>query len=165
MLVCSQTAVHSDSIDLQSTLQHSVRSHTRVSVNRKQKISQSVEAFPQLTTSSHAKQVRIVELSKLEDGWCNEEVESKGPSIRSIGFALKILDEIPKLLDLISVYPAYEGGILFEYQFSNWDYTVKFCNSEFFEIYGIEIVGDGSYDKVFTSFEDLLLKIKSTVGL
>lgn len=106
-----------------------------------------------VVTNGHPTINRVLEFSNLQDGWYGDEIESTSPSGLSISHALRILNEIPQLLERISVYPMYEGGILFEFEIVNWDYSLRICNSGSFEVCGIKIDGDGSYDAVFDKYE------------
>lgn len=116
-------------------------------------------------TNGHATLNRVLELSKLKNGWYGDEIESKGPSGLSVAHALRILEAFPKLLESVSVYPMYEGGILFEFKSVKWDYSLRICDTGSFEIYGIEIDGDKGFEAVFDKYEDAVVKMLDVIDI
>ena len=106
-----------------------------------------------VNSNEHPAINRLIELSNLQDGWYDDEIESKSPSDLSISLALRLLKEISQLLEIVSIYPLYEGGILFEFEIEYWDYSLYINDSGSFELFGIQIDGNADYDAVFANYE------------
>ncbi|MCK0510024.1 hypothetical protein GO608_002810 [Aromatoleum buckelii] len=65
----------------------------------------------------------------------------------------------PSLCGAYRIFPTEEGGILFEFEINDWDFSVAFASDGSVEMYGIQIDGTGEMDPVrFGEIEDDFMK-------
>ena len=87
---------------------------------------------------------RLDEFRKLDNGWH----DGAGVKISDHAFAAadKMLQKRLTLAGVYRIYPTVLGGILFEFEWNGWDYSIEFSPDGSLEFYGIQIDGDEELD-------------------
>ena len=111
-----------------------------------------IEASPEATRLIS----RLQEIAALEAGWMDGSADSiNGEAVEA---AQRFINLFPELVPASRVFPMESGGVLLEFEFLGWDYSVEFQNSGSIEIYGIEIIGAGVVEpQSFSRFSSGLL--------
>ena len=84
---------------------------------------------------------RLASFQKFRDGWYNGD--GIAPSTVAIATANFLLDQKTQLASVISIFPAIEGGVLFEFKLRRWDYSIEISNKGELEFLGVELDGPG----------------------
>ncbi|MEE8627254.1 hypothetical protein [Methylobacterium ajmalii] len=87
---------------------------------------------------------RLAELSSLRDGW--NDGDGSSISKTAIDAARQLVARRPGLSAIFRIYPTNEGGVSFEFQSGNWDYSVEFHADGSIEMYGVELNGSNEMD-------------------
>lgn len=83
---------------------------------------------------------RLAHLSSLSEGWLDGEGRSVTLEVReAAGFFIALSHQTAEAYRL---YPSEAGGILVEFEWENWDYTVEFLPDGKIEMYGISLNDD-----------------------
>lgn len=94
---------------------------------------------PELSVGLSRCNKRIEELNKLVIGWHNGSGAAISP--KATAMAQKFLSGRPNLADAYRIYPTLEGGILFEFEINEWDFSVEIRQSGQLEMFGIQLEG------------------------
>ena len=109
---------------------------------------------------------RLVGFQKFGDGWYNGD--GVAPSQVAIAMANLLLDQETRLASIASIFPAIEGGVLFEFKIGGWDYSIEINNKGELELLGVELDGPGEYGPCAfpgqNSIQEVLKKLKK-VGM
>jgi hypothetical protein len=83
---------------------------------------------------------RLEELGSLRDGW----MDGAGSSISAaaVGSALAVVQARPILSPIVKAFPTQSGGVMLEFEFGGWDYSIEFMPDSTAEIFGIEVETD-----------------------
>ena len=101
---------------------------------------------------------RMTELRQLEDGW----LDGSGlrPTDAAIGAAELFLSMRPDLASNFRICPMEIGGVAFEFEVGDWDYSIEFGPEGDVEMFGVEIDGaDEMKPKTFGQVDDLFLAV------
>lgn len=106
---------------------------------------------------------RLLELKKLIPGWH----ENYGASVTVVAAAQadELIEKRAVYANLFSIFPTPSGGILFEFIFKEWDYSIEILHDGEIEMYGVEIEGPDevgpqtfkSLDRDFIAFFDQVI--------
>ena len=100
---------------------------------------------------------RIASIAGLAHGWHDGDGKAAAPE--AISAAVKLLSARPSLAGTYHIYPTNDGGVLFEFVHSGWDYSVEVTPIGGIEIYGVEVEGPGDLDTMeFTTIDEAALK-------
>jgi hypothetical protein len=84
---------------------------------------------------------RIQAIANLEDGW--HDGSGERVMQEAVVEAKKLLSARPQFAGEYHIYPTDTGGILFEFVYSGWDYSVEIGPNGETEIYGVQVDGPG----------------------
>ena len=87
---------------------------------------------------------RLAALAELAEGWHDGNGKAMAPA--AISAARKLLSARPLLAEFYYIYPTDNGGVLFEFVHSGWDYSVEVTPVGGIEIYGVQLEGSGDLD-------------------
>lgn len=76
---------------------------------------------------------------RVRDGWYNGD--GTAPSLAAIAVANLLLDHKPRLASFVGIFPLIEGGVLFEFKYEKWDYSIEIDNRGDLELLGVEVGG------------------------
>ena len=77
----------------------------------------------------------------------------------AVSAAVKLLSARPLLAGACHIYHTDEGGVLFEFVHSGWDYAAEVTPVGGLEIYGVQVEGPGDLDtKEFAAINDEALQ-------
>ncbi len=101
---------------------------------------------------------RLAGFRELAAGW----YDGDGVPVSDAAFAAanRFLSKRPTLLDAYKLYPTPDGGILFEFEHGEWDWSVELVASGAVEFYGVQTNGDGELaPQGFPAVDDVFLKL------
>lgn len=89
---------------------------------------------------------RLAALAELADGWHDGDGKAIAPA--AISAAGKLLSARPLLAEIFHIYPTDNGGVLFEFVHSGWDYSIEATPVGQIEIYGVQVEGPNDLDTI-----------------
>ncbi len=101
---------------------------------------------------------RLTGFRVLSDGWHDDD----GMAISEAAFtaADRFLSKRPNRVSAYKVYPTPDGGILFEFEHGEWDWSVELAASGSVEFYGVQIDSDGELSpQKYPAIDDAFLKL------
>ena len=105
---------------------------------------------------------RLLYLLRLSNDWYDEE--SRAPTALSLSAATAILRLVPALVPFVSIFPMYSGGVMFEYEHDQWDWSVEIHANGEVEIHGSASHSDEEFPlQQFACMEDALETISQHV--
>lgn len=96
--------------------------------------------FDPLTAAQDKLFQRLNHLSTLSPGWLDGQGKAITPaSVETAGFFIAVSHQTAETYKL---YPSEEGGLLVEFEWNDWDYSVECLPDGSIEIYGISLRND-----------------------
>jgi hypothetical protein len=83
---------------------------------------------------------RVIEMQQLQSGW--GEGSGERISEHAVRSALEFINAEPGLLPVLHVYPAQDGGVIFEFEHGKWDLSVEITPLGTVELYGVRTDSD-----------------------
>lgn len=100
---------------------------------------------------------RLAQLASLQAGW--DDDEAAPISAKAIEAAERFLLKRPSYSAAFKIFPTEGGAVLFEFEASNWDYSIEFGSAGAVEMYGIQLNGSGEMKPVsFDGIDDLFME-------
>lgn len=90
--------------------------------------------------------VRIAEIGSFQPGWNDSHGAAISKSV--VEAADAFLVRRPGFSSAYKIFPTEAGGILVDFEFAGWDYSVEFAADGAVEMYGVEIDGPGEMEPV-----------------
>lgn len=90
---------------------------------------------------------RLRELKSLQPGW--HDGEGDAPSEDAVRTAKSLISKRSSLAQQFHIFPTPQGGIMIEFEYAGWDYSVEVDQAGDIEFYGIEIEGDKQIEPMF----------------
>ena len=107
---------------------------------------------------------RLEALSRMSDGWYNSA--GYRPTTDAMTSSHEFLERHMFLCGEVAVFPTLRGGVMLEFDWRGWDYSVEFSPEGHVMLYGFEIEGDGEIEP--DEFEPLTngfhKKVARTIG-
>ena len=108
---------------------------------------------------------RLIEFLALEDNWDGDG--SLAPSFSSIFMGLRLFLDLHQLASNSTVYPSVDGGILIEWRYRSWAYSLRFLNDESIEFFGIGLENEEETDEiglVFGEYDEIKALVQKTLS-
>jgi hypothetical protein len=80
---------------------------------------------------------RLTELRTLVTGWHNGMGVPVAPE--ALSAAERFLSKRPSLCAVYKIYPTEGGGVLFEFESNDWDFSIEFASDGSVEMYGVHL--------------------------
>ena len=87
---------------------------------------------------------RIASLASLQDGW--HDGSGKPPTNAAVVTASRLLSRKPGMAASYRIFPTDDGGLLFEFVRSGWDYSFEIGSTGKLEIFGTETAGNADLE-------------------
>ena len=101
---------------------------------------------------------RLTGFRELRDGW--HDGDGMAISEEAFTAADRFLSKRPNRVSAYKVYPTPDGGILFEFEHGEWDWSVELAASGSVEFYGVQIDGEGELSpQGYPAIDDAFLKL------
>ena len=102
---------------------------------------------------------RLLHLLRLPNDWYDDE--SCSPAIAALCPATVLLGLVPRLVPIVSIFPTYSGGVMFEYEHDEWNWSVEFQADGEVELHGVAQQGEEEFPlQEFSCIEDALDTIR-----
>ena len=106
---------------------------------------------------------RLGLFQELQNGW--HDGEGLAPSTSAIKKARDILYTCPSLVPHLSIFPTVEGGVLFEFEIGDWDYSIEIARNGKLEFLGVETNGSREFGPdSFDTVKSLIARLKRQIA-
>ncbi len=150
--------------EFNGSLELSVQFDMQAELDNSDKLVSIVEVFDlvvidaQREASLERCRARLAAFRNLSAGWHDGEGEAIGAA--AFTAADRFLSKRPALASAYKVYPTPAGGVLFEFEHGEWDWSVELAVDGAVEFYGVQIDGNGELEpQAFPAVDDAFLKL------